>query len=139
MSTSVLVNDTVRIKVKFVDVNQATGAQIPVTPVAVVVSIKKSDETLLINESITISGRISDSEYYYDFTPTEPDTYKVTFVGSLSTGTSITVNQQLYVSTSLDEYKPSVILKTDEIVTFAPDVDPIYLDPEELRPYFPEA
>jgi len=139
MSTSVLVNDTVRIKVKFVDVNQATGAQIPVTPVAVVVSIKKSDETLLINESITTSGRISDSEYYYDFTPTEPDTYKVTFVGSLSTGTSITVNQQLYVSTSLDEYKPSVILKTDEIVTFAPDVDPIYLDPEELRPYFPEA
>lgn len=139
MSTSVLVNDTVRIKVKFVDINPSTGAQIPVTPVAVVVTIKKSDETVVITENITTSGRISDSEYYYDFTPTTADTYKVTFVGNLSNGTSITVNQQLYVSTSSDEYKPSVILKADEIMTFAPDVDPLYLDPEELRPYFPEA
>ena len=139
MSTSVLVNDTVRIKVKFVDVNPSTGAQIPVTPVAVVVTIKKSDETVIITENITTSGKISDSEYYYDFTPTTADTYKVTFVGNLSNGTSITVNQQLYVSTSSDEYKPSVILKADEIMTFAPDVDPLYIDPEELRAYFPEA
>jgi hypothetical protein len=139
MTTSVLVNDTVRIKVKFVDINPSTGAQIPVTPVAVVVTIKKSDETVVVTENITTSGKISDSEYYYDFTPTTADTYKVTFVGNLSNGTSITVNQQLYVSTSSDEYKPSVILKADEIMTFAPDVDPLYLDPEELRPYFPEA
>ena len=139
MSTSVLVNDTVRIKVKFVDINPSNGAQIPVTPVAVVVTIKKSDETVIVTENITTSGKISDSEYYYDFTPTTADTYKITFVGNLSNGTSITVNQQLYVSTSSDEYKPSVILKADEIMTFAPDVDPLYLDPEELRAYFPEA
>lgn len=139
MSTSVLVNDTVRIKVKFVDINPSNGVQIPVTPVAVVVTIKKSDETVIVTENITTSGKISDSEYYYDFTPTTADTYKITFVGNLSNGTSITVNQQLYVSTSSDEYKPSVILKADEIMTFAPDVDPLYLDPEELRAYFPEA
>lgn len=139
MSNSVLVNDTVRIKVKFVDINPSTGAQIPVTPVAVVVTVKKSDETVIITENITTTGKISDSEYYYDFTPTLADTYKLTFVGNLSNGTSITVNQQLYVSTSSDEYKPSVILKADEMMTFAPDVDPLYLDPEELRPYFPEA
>jgi hypothetical protein len=139
MSTSVLVNDTVRIKVKFVDVNPSTGAQIPVTPVAVVVTIKKSDETVVVTQNITTSGKISDSEYYYDFTPTTADTYKVTFVGNLANGTSITVNQQLYVSTSSDEYKPSVILKADEVMTFAPDVSPLYLDPEELRAYFPEA
>lgn len=139
MSTSVLVNDTLRIKVKFIDINPSTGAQILVTPVTVVVTIKKSDQTVVISQNITTSGKISDSEYYYDFTPTTADTYKITFVGNLSNGTSITVNQQLYVSTSSDEYKPSVILKADEIITFAPDIEPLYLDPEELRPYFPEA
>lgn len=139
MATSVLVNDTVRIKVKFVDTNPSTGAQIPVTPVAVVVTIKKSDETIIITQNITSSGKISDSEYYYDFTPAAADTYKITFVGSLTGGTSITVNQQLYVSTSADEYKPTVILKADETITFAPDVSPLYLDPEELKAYFPEA
>jgi hypothetical protein len=139
MSTSVLVNDTVKIKVKFVDTNPLTGAQVPVTPVAVVITIKKSDETVLITQNITTSGKISDSEYYYDFTPTLADTYKITFVGNLTGGTSITVNQQLYVSTSVDEYKPTITLKADETIIFAPDVSPLYLDPEELKPYFPEA
>ena len=139
MTTGVLVNDTVRIKVKFVDINPATGAQVPVTPTAVVVVIKKSDNTTIITQNITTSGKISDSEYYYDFTPSLADTYKITFTGNLSSGSSITVNQQLYVSTSSDEYKPTVILKADETITFAPDIEPLYIDPEELKPFFPEA
>lgn len=139
MATSVLVNDTVRIKVKFVDTNPSTGGQVPVNPTAVVVTIKKSDETIVTTQNITTSGKISDSEYYYDFTPSAADTYKITFVGNLSGGTSITVNQQLYVSTSTDEYKPTITLKTDETITFAPDISPLYLDPEQLKAYFPEA
>lgn len=139
MTTGVLVNDTIRIKVKFIDIDPSSGSQIPVTPVVVVVIIKKSDNSVIVEDNITVSGKISNSEYFYDFTPTLADTYKVTFIGNLSGGTSITVNQQLYVSTSVDEYKPTIILKSDETITFAPDVSPLYLDPEELRPYFPEA
>lgn len=139
MTTGVLVNDTVRIKVKFVDINPVTGAQVPVTPTTVVITIKKSDDSILLSQNITVSGKISDSEYYYDFTPAGADTYKISFVGSLSGGTSISVNQQLYVSTSTDEYKPTITLKLDETITFAPDVSPLYLDPEELKPFFPEA
>lgn len=139
MSTSVLVNDTVRIKVKFVDINPSTGAQIPVTPTTVVITVRKSDDSVVLSQNITVSGKISDSEYYYDFTPSSPDTYKISFVGSLSGGTSISVNQQLYVSTSTDEYKPKITLKLDETITFAPDVSPLYLDPEELKAFFPEA
>jgi len=37
MPNEVLVNDTVRIKVKFIDINPSTGAQVPVAPVSVVV------------------------------------------------------------------------------------------------------
>lgn len=139
MTTGVLVNDTVRIKVKFVDVNPVNGSQIPVTPTTVLITIKKSDDSTVLTQNITVSGKISDSEYYYDFTPASADTYKISFVGSLSGGTSIAVNQQLYVSTSTDEYKPKITLKLDETITFAPDISPLYLDPEELKPFFPEA
>jgi hypothetical protein len=139
MTTGVLINDIVRIKVKFIDINPVTGAQIAVTPITVIITIKKSDNTTIVSENITVSGRINDSEYYYDFTPNLADTYKIIFVGNLSDGSSITVNQQLYVSTLTDTYKPSIILKADETITFAPDISPLYLDPEELRPYFPEA
>lgn len=136
-SGSVLVNDTVRIKVKFVDVNPANGAQIAVSPVLVQVTITKSNQTNLITNVSATS--INASEYYYDFTPTIADTYKITFVGILSGGTSITVNQQLYVSTSADEYKPKVTLKSDETVSFASEFDPLYINPEQIQSYFPEA
>lgn len=135
-TNTVLVNDKIRIKVKFVDVNNATGQQILVSPTSVLVSIYRSDNTNIVSTSATA---LNSSEYYYDFTPTIADTYKIVFVGNIPGGTSITVNQQLYVSTSTDEYKPAITLKTDEIVTFAPDVDPIYLNPEEMQAYFPEA
>jgi hypothetical protein len=57
----------------------------------------------------------------------------------MANGTQITVNQSLYVSTLADEYNPVIKLKADEIIIFAPDVEPLYLNPEELRAYFPEA
>lgn len=136
LTNTVLVNDQVRIKVKFVDVNNVTGAQILVSPTSVLVTVYKSDNTQLISTTATA---LTSSEYYYDFTPTIADTYKIVFVGNIPGGTSITVNQQLYVSTSTDTYKPLITLKADEIITFAADVDPIYLNPEEMQAYFPEA
>lgn len=136
LTNTVLVNDKVRIKVKFVDVNNVTGAQILVSPTSVLVTIYKSDNTQIVSTTAT---SLTSSEYYYDFTPTVADTYKIVFVGNIPGGTSITVNQQLYVSTSTDTYKPIITLKADEIITFAADVDPIYLNPEEMQAYFPEA
>jgi len=136
-SGSVLVNDTVRIKVKFVDINPITGGQIAVSPISVKVTIAKSNNTNLITN--VPATAINDSEYYYDFTPTIADTYKITFIGVLSGGTSITVNQQLYVSTSEDEYKPIITLRADEIIIFAADFDPLYINPEQIKLYFPEA
>lgn len=136
-SGNVLINDTVRIKVKFVDIDPLTGGQIPVSPISVQVTITKSNNIDLITNAPATA--INSSEYYYDFTPIIADTYKITFVGLLSGGASITVNQQLYVSTSADEYKPAITLKADEIVVFAADFDPLYINPEQIRLYFPEA
>ncbi len=135
-TNNVLVNDTVRIKVKFIDINNVTGAQVLVNPTSVMVTITKSNNTQVV---VTTATPITGSEFYYDFKPTEADTYKIVFVGLIPNGSSITVNQQLYVSTPGDEYKPVVKLKSDKIINFSADVDPIYLNPEEMKAYFPEA
>ncbi len=133
---NVLVNDTVRIKVRFVDIDNATGEQVDVSPTLVAVRVYDSNNVQIVNTTAT---SLTASQYYYDYTPSEAGEYRVTFVGAMPDTTYITVNQQLYVSTPTDEYKPVITLGHEEIITFAPDVDPLYLNPEELQSYFPEA
>lgn len=133
---NVFVNDTVRIKVKFVDIDPVTGNQVDVNPVSVIVKIYDSDQNEII---MTVASALSSSEFYYDYTPSTAGQYKVTFIGTLANSTSISVNQQLYVSTPTEEYRPTITLRADEIISFAPDIEPLYLDPEELKLIFPEA
>jgi hypothetical protein len=136
MLNSVLVNDTVRIKVKFVDINSSTGQQVEVSPAAVLVVINDINGSPIINTTAT---SITSSEYYYDFTPTDPGQYEVIFTGVLADTTQIIVKQTLYVSDADSDYRPSVTLRSEEVITFAPDVDPLYIDPEEILSFFPDA
>jgi hypothetical protein len=53
--------------------------------------------------------------------------------------TRITVSQQLYVSSPEDDYRPTITLREDEVISFAADLNPLYLDPEELIAIFPDA
>lgn len=132
---NILVNDTVRLKVKFIDVD-TSGNQVEVFPVSVSMSIADSSNAIVISATPT---PLSGSEFYYDYTPSTPGTYKVSFVGILENNTTISVNQQIYVSTPTEEYRPTVFLREDEIICFAADIEPLYLDPEQLLPYFPDA
>ena len=136
MSSAILINDTVRIKVKFIDVNSITGEPVNVNPVSVRVLIKNA-----VNYTVVDATAISltSSEYYYDFRPTVPGQYKVTFTGSLSDNTQIVVDQSLYVNDSDSKYKPSITLKADETIMFAADISPLYLEPEEIFNFFPDA
>ena len=136
MLNSVLVNDTVRIKVKFVDINSSTGQQVEVSPTSVLVAVKDINDSPIVNTTAT---SITSSEYYYDFTPADPGQYEVTFTGVLADSTQIVVKQNLYVSDADSDYRPSVTLRSEEVITFAPDVDPLYIDPEEILSFFPDA
>lgn len=133
---NVQVNDTVRIKVKFVDIDNITGQQVEVNPLTVSVVITNSDNVVIVNSSAL---SLTPSTWYYDFTPAIADTYNIKFTGTLANSNTIVVQQKLYVSSLQEEYRPTVTLKSDETVTFAPDVKPLYLDPETLLPYFPDA
>jgi hypothetical protein len=135
---NVLVNDTVRIKVKFIDTDPNTGEQVDISPVLVTVTVYNSDDEVVTTSTATaVSG--STSDYYYDFTPTLIGEYKITFVGSFADSTYITVNQSLYVSSQTVEYKPTVTLSADEIISFGADIEPLYLDPEAVQVIFPDA
>lgn len=132
---NILVNDTVRLKVKFIDVD-TNGNQVEVAPATVLMTIKNSSNETVVSTEPT---PLSIYEFYYDYTPTDAGTYKVSFTGILEDNTTINVNQQIYVSTPTEDYKPTVFLMQDETIYFAPDIEPLYLDPEQLLPYFPDA
>ena len=137
MSSSVLVNDTVRIKVKFVDVDPSTGEQQSVSPSSVLVNIEEADGHDVVSNAYATA--INSSEYYYDFTPSNPGQYTVTFNGIMADTSQIVVSQNLYVSDFDSEYRPTATLKSDETIIFAPDIQPLYVDPEELLSFFPDA
>jgi hypothetical protein len=110
--------------------------QVDVEPSTVQVSIYNADDTLFATSSAQES---TSSQYYYDFTPDQAGNYRVTFIGTFIDSSFITVNQQIYVSTPTDEYKPVITLRADETITFAPDVEPLYLNPEEILNFYPDA
>ena len=136
MSTDrVVVSDTVRVTVKFKDID-SNGLEVELSPSTVSVTIKNSSGATISATSATSS---TSSIYYYDYTPTIADTYTVKFTGILSNGNTVVVEQKLYVSSVSEEYQPTIILKNDETITFAPDVTPLFLDPESVLAYFPDA
>jgi len=138
MSNNVLVNDTVRIKVKFIDYNPATEEQEEVSPSSVSVLIKNSDDVQVVSASATALSP-STSEYYYDFTPTEADQYIVKFTGLMPDSSQIVVSQNLYVSDPDEEFKPTITLREDEIISFGADISPLYVDPDEILRIFPDS
>ena len=135
MSHEVYVNDTVRIRVSFSDTD-ANGITTPVEPAEVNILITDSDSDVIVTGEAT---SLSSSIFYYDFTPTEADTYSVKFTGILTDGNSVIVQQTLYVSSSSLEYQSTVVLGKDQIIMFGSYVDPLYIDPEEVLPIFPDA
>ena len=136
MSNNILINDTVRIKVKFVDIDPNTLEQQDVEPTSVQVTVFNSaDEEVAFGAAVSITS----SQYYYDFSSTIAGEFLVKFVGTLENGTYVVVNQQLYVSSIDKEYRPTITLRENEVIYFAPELAPLYLDPEELLPMFPDA
>lgn len=135
-SNNVLINDTVRVTVRFININQVTGEPIEVEPTSVTVVVKDSNNSTIVSSAAT---SLTSSIWYYDFTASEPDTYNVQFTGLVPGSGSIIVQQKLYVSSLTEDYKPTVILASDETITFSGEIVPLYLDPEILLPLFPDA
>lgn len=134
-ANTVLVNTNVRLKVVFFDQGE-DGSQVEANITSVTITIKNANNVTIVDGSATL---LSGSEYYYDFIPTEAGTYSVKFIGTTITNDILISELLLYANNYTSEYKPTVTLRADETIIFAPDLSPLYLDPEELITIFPDA
>lgn len=131
MANTVLVNDTVKITVRFIDGNQQE-----VTPSDVIVNIVDSQGETVTAPTV---NEVSGSEYYINFTPTYAEQYTISFIGLIDDAPDIVASQTLYVSDPDEEYKPIVTLREDEVISFGSDISPLYVDPDELLIIFPDS
>lgn len=126
------VNDTVRVKVTFNSWSDG-DEQVPDDPDSVVVNILDSDGDVLSTDSPTPSGDYA--TYYYDWTPTSEGTFTVQFVGTFSDDSVDVVPVEFTVG------GPETVttLGIDYEISFAAGLSPLYLDPEDFLPLFPDA
>jgi len=135
-NSSIYINDSVRLKVRFFDTDPITGDSIVVSPIVVQIRILNSSSEVVLNDLVT---SVVGDEYYYDYTFVNPGEYRVIFTGIITEDKAIEASQILYVSEPDERYVPSVTLMEKEVIYFAPDVHPLYVDPESLLGYFPDA
>lgn len=134
-ANTVLVNTSVRLKVVFFD-QAEDGSQLEANITSVQVLIKDGNGSTIVNSPANL---LAGSEYYYDFTPTQAGTYSVKFTGTTDANDILISELLLYANNYTSEYKPTITLRADETIIFAPDLEPLYLDPEELISVFPDA
>lgn len=135
-NSSIYTNDSIRLKVRFFDTDPNTGSSIVVSPQIVQIQIFDIQQNPILSD---LAELLSDNEYYYDYIFINPGEYVSVFTGVINEDRAIEARQTLYVSEPDDNYVPSVTLMEKEVIYFAPDVDPLYVDPESLLGYFPDA
>lgn len=135
-NSSIYTNDSIRLKVRFFDTDPNTGSSIVVSPQIVQIQIFDIQQNPILSD---LAELLSDNEYCYDYIFINPGEYVSVFTGVINEDRAIEARQTLYVSEPDDNYVPSVTLMEKEVIYFAPDVDPLYVDPESLLGYFPDA
>lgn len=87
--------------------------------------------TLIIDEEASSDV---DGKFYYLFTPEEIGEYKVVFTASFDSAEDQVVEQIFSVG---DAAATPSFMDEEFTLVFATNLDPLYLDPDELLPFFP--
>ncbi len=131
MST-VYVNDTKRIRATFYSWdNDEDGVELE-DPVSVAYEILRNGTSI---ETGTPTQE-ADAIYYLDWTPTQSGVYVITLTGTFADDSTDVVSGTFNVETTPTQ---GTSLLIDEVITFAGEIDPLCLDPEELKGSFPDA
>lgn len=136
---SVIVGETIKMTVVFYGWNSATSEKYVKDPVTVdldvLTDLSAATPTVLHHQS---APKIAFGTYYYEWTPSAIGNYRIRFLGTFEDASTDVINQDFEVSltgvaTSTER------LGVDSTIYFAGIIDPLYIDPEELKPLFPEA
>lgn len=138
----VLIGDNVRVTVTLRYTNE-DGELVAFDPQYVRVTIRDAEDNVVVNDDD--AEELGDDVYGYDFTVASVGLHNVVFnvifpVDPVTgIANSIQVVQKLYASSITERYKPTITLRSDENVSFASEIWPLYIDPESLLPLFPDA
>lgn len=137
MPTNILVNDTVRIQVTFRDWSSVGNGDI-IDPDNVTVDIL--DEDLVRTPAVEVATRVEAGVYFFDWTPLEPGVFYIEFIGEFSGDQTSVVREKFTVQQVVSgSGQTGVNLTEDQELTFATILTPLYIDVEEMRPFYPEA
>lgn len=132
MST-VELNDTKRIRGTFYTWSDDTNGNQIEDPVSVEYT-EYLDGELLVTATPT---KEDEGIYFYDWTPIVAGTYVISLIGTFLDDSTDVISGTFYVET-VPESEGTPLL-VDEVITFAGEIDPLCLDPEELKSAFPDA
>lgn len=129
---TVELNDTKRIRGTFYTwTDEEDGNQIE-DPVTVVYAVKRNGTQIETGTPV----KEDDGIYYYDWTPTQTGTYIITLTGTFDDDSTDVITGTFYVEVSPTAGESLLI---DEVITFGGEIDPLCLDPDELKGSFPDA
>lgn len=137
MPTNILKGDTVRIQVTFRDWSSVGNGDI-IDPDTVEVDIL--DENFVRTPEVEVATKVEDGVYFFDWTPLESGTFYIEFVGTFDGGQTSVVREKFVVQKVVSgPSQTGVNLGEDQELHFATILQPLYIDAEEMRPFYPEA
>lgn len=139
MSSNIRVGQNIRVTVRFADFNVSTGTDELIGPISVTGALYQYNSTTLTYDLVSeLSPIVQDAVgiYHYDWTTPTDGRFKLTFTGTLvnATPSTITNNRVFYVGSA----SPTTILNSQLEFKFLGELDPLYIDPEEIVRLFPE-
>lgn len=135
----IVLNETIHISVVFKTwstVTESSQEEDPVTSrVDVYTDLTSATPTLVGTYSLT---QDSAAHYHYDWTPTSTGDFLVQIVGVFADTSQDIINNEFTVSFSPGSTS-SQGLGDDYVVEFTGVLDPLYIDPEIIQEFYPEA
>lgn len=137
MTSNIAVGQTIRIITRFADFNIENETDEPLSPSVVTGKIYKYDGTNFIYQN-DLSPIVNDGVGYYHYDWLTPDNgrFRLIFTGffPVATPSYVDNSKTFYIGTA----EPTVVLSSDEEFVFLGVLDPMYLDPEEVKRYYPD-
>ena len=137
MANTVTINETYRVYATFYDWDSGSSAILDPTSVEV--------DILDVNLNRTVEDEVATREspgrWFYDWTPLATGTYHIEFKGTFSNGQTALVREEFLVEQYQAPTPPSgeAYLPNDYEFQFVTELTPLYIDPEDLLSYYPDA
>lgn len=138
--TEILFNDSIRIRVTFRTWSEDDTQGAVVDPISVIGKIINSNFVAVATFTNDIVHE-SEGVFSYIWTPTTLGDFYVEFDGLMNDDASPIVDsvREAFTVVASNVNLATQVLAQDQFITFMPDLEPIYIDPEEILVIYPDA